>query len=99
MIDHRMSQPHHNDTELHADHVINDNRVVDARIGELVVESERAVLNNDLRSSQELERAITLLHRRKQQNQILLDGLCRHHWSESYYGQRKCEHCETIKTN
>lgn len=78
-------------------HVLDDNRLVTTRIEELLTEFQRALRKNDLRSSQELEVAMSLLHQRKEKNQILLNGLCEHDWSEPHYGLSKCERCDTIK--
>ncbi len=78
-------------------HVLDDNRLVTTRIEELLTEFQRALRRKDLKSSKEVEVAMSLLHQRKEKNQILLNGLCNHEWSEPHYGLSKCERCDTIK--
>jgi hypothetical protein len=84
-------------TELTLQKVLDENRLIDDRIAQLIQESNKALKRNDVMSKLENDTTISLLFQRKQNNQLLLDALCEHSWGEPYYEQRVCEHCEAIK--
>ncbi len=96
------------DDALKLQSVLDDNRLIDIRIAQLI-QDNRAIGHQDVLSSsmiqpqvwktlkQENDIAVNLLYQRKQKNQLLIDALCDHSWGEPFYEQRICEHCFAIK--